>query len=99
MSCAVVLSTGNVVTVNDALVAPAGTVTVGGTLADPGRLLLRLTATPPAGAATAECDRTGGRRASGHAGRADGEAGECRQVRVHDEVDRAGDTTARSRRW
>ena len=49
-SCAVVLSTGNVVTVNDALVAPAGTVTDAGTLAEPGRLLLRLTASPPAGA-------------------------------------------------
>ena len=45
-----VLSTGNVVTVNDVLVAPAGMVTLGGTLAEPGRLLLRLTATPPAGA-------------------------------------------------
>jgi hypothetical protein len=49
-SCAVVLSTANVVAVNDALVAPAGTVTVAGTLTAPGRELLRLTATPPAGA-------------------------------------------------
>ena len=40
----------NVVAVNDALVAPAGTVTVGGTLTEPGSELLRLTATPPAGA-------------------------------------------------
>ena len=50
-SCTVVLSTGNVVIVKVALVAPAGTVTVAGTLAEPGRLLPRLTATPPLGAA------------------------------------------------
>ena len=49
-SWTVVLSTGNVVMVNDALVAPAGMVTVGGTLAEPGRLLPRLTVTPPEGA-------------------------------------------------
>lgn len=49
-SCAVVLSTGNVVAVNDALEAPAGTVTLSGTLTAPGRELLRLTAIPPVGA-------------------------------------------------
>src|SRR3954447_16142601 len=47
----VVLSTGKVVTVNDAVDAPGGMVTLGGTLAEPGKLLPRLTATPPAGAA------------------------------------------------
>ena len=36
---------------NVALVAPAGTVTLAGTLTEPGNELLRLTATPPAGAA------------------------------------------------
>jgi hypothetical protein len=41
----------NVVTVNVALVAPAGTVTLGGTLAEPGSWLPRLTRTPPVGAA------------------------------------------------
>ena len=41
-SCAVVSSTGNVVAVNVALVAPASTVTVVGTLTAPGRELLRL---------------------------------------------------------
>lgn len=41
----------NVVIGNVALVAPAGTVTEGGTDADPGRLLPRLTTVPPAGAA------------------------------------------------
>ena len=51
VSCTVVLSTGNVVMVNDAVDAPAGMVTLGGTLAEPGRLLPRLTSTPPAGAA------------------------------------------------
>ena len=50
-SCAVVLPTANVVAVNDALVAPAGTVTVAGTLTAPGSELLRLTAMPPVGAA------------------------------------------------
>ena len=50
VSVTVVLSTGNVVTVNDALVAPAGNVTDAGTLAEPGRLLLRLTLSPPVGA-------------------------------------------------
>ena len=51
VSVTVVLSTGNVVTVNVALLAPAGTVTAAGTLAEPGRLLLKLTPIPPAGAA------------------------------------------------
>src|SRR3954451_19586813 len=51
VSCTVVLSTGNVVTVNVAVVAPAGMLTLGGTLAEPGRLLPRLTSMPPAGAA------------------------------------------------
>jgi hypothetical protein len=50
-SWTVVLSTGNVVIWKVALVAPAGTVTVAGTLAEPGRLLPRLTLTPPDGAA------------------------------------------------
>jgi len=50
-SCAVVGNVAeNVAAVNVALVAPAGTVTVGGTLTEPGSGLLRLTATPPAGA-------------------------------------------------
>jgi len=39
------------VIVNVALVAPAATVTLDGTVATPGRLLPRLTAVPPAGAA------------------------------------------------
>ena len=47
----VVAATGNDVTVNVALVAPAGTVTLGGTLAEPGSWLDRLTTTPPVGAA------------------------------------------------
>src|SRR5260370_42306356 len=42
--------TGFVVTVNVALVVPAGMVTVGGTLAAEGLLLERATCAPPAGA-------------------------------------------------
>lgn len=41
---------GNVAIVNEALVAPAGTVTVGGTAADLGTRLDRSTTRPPAGA-------------------------------------------------
>jgi hypothetical protein len=50
-NCTVVVSAGNVVIVNVALVAPAGTVTLDGTVATFGRLLPRLTRVPPAGAA------------------------------------------------
>src|SRR6185503_9830608 len=50
-SCTVVPPLGNVVIGNVALVAPAATLTLDGTLAAPGWLLDRLTATPPAGAA------------------------------------------------
>jgi hypothetical protein len=50
-SWTVVLSTGNVVISKLALIAPAGTVTVAGTLAEPGRLLPKLTVAPPDGAA------------------------------------------------
>lgn len=50
LNCTVVESTGKVVTVKVALVAPAGTVTVAGTVAAPGRFAPRLTVTPPAGA-------------------------------------------------
>lgn len=50
-SWTVVSATRNVVTVKLALVAPAGTVTVVGTLAAPGRLLESATLVPPAGAA------------------------------------------------
>lgn len=52
-SWTVVLSTGNVVTVNVALVAPPGMVTLLGTLAESGRLLPRLIATPTGGAGPA----------------------------------------------
>jgi hypothetical protein len=50
-SCTLVSALAKVVTGKVALVAPAGTVTPSGTLAVPGRLLARLTPTPPAGAA------------------------------------------------
>lgn len=50
---AVVLSTGKVVMGNEALVAPAATVTDAGTATAPGRPLPRLTPTPPAGAGLA----------------------------------------------
>src|SRR5262245_34092765 len=43
--------------VNVALVAPAGTVTGEGTLAEPGRLLAIVTAVPPAGAALGSVTR------------------------------------------
>jgi hypothetical protein len=50
-SCTVVvLASGEVATGNVAWVAPAGTATVSGTLADPGWLLPSVTVTPPVGA-------------------------------------------------
>ena len=52
-SWTVVPAEGNVVTVKVALVAPAPTVTLAGTVAAPGRLLVRVTTVPPAGAALA----------------------------------------------
>jgi hypothetical protein len=52
-SWTVVGKLGNVVTVKLALVAPPGIVTLAGTLAESGRLLARLTATPTGGAALA----------------------------------------------
>ena len=52
-SCTVVVKPGNVVTGKLALVAPPGIVTLFGTLAESGRLLPRLTATPTGGAGPA----------------------------------------------
>ena len=64
MSCAVVLSTGKVVTVNDALVAPAGTVTDAGTLAEPGKIAAQADREPTGWRGAVEGD--GARRRACH---------------------------------